>query len=269
MAGADARPWWSVRPWRAEQASRLICSCVPSSTEPTPSLRASDAWRALAWRLFGRGAAAAEGKRPSIFFQTGSSDAHAAEPRVVHTMYFDIPIWHLVGARFPWLLSLMLVQSASGWVIEAFEGLIAEHVVLAAFLTMLVGGGGNSSGQTIAELVRRLGAGEIVPSDFTRVVAREVLVGAILAVALGICTFPRVRLLSMKANSIDAIAISLSYMLIVVLANAIAVVTVMVLDRYGCAAVGSPPVVQVLVDVLGITVACFVAMLIYSIMGLS
>jgi magnesium transporter len=169
-----------------------------------------------------------------------------------------------VAARFPWLLGLMLVQSASGWVIEAFEGLISDHVVLAAFLTMLVGGGGNSSGQTIAELVRRLGAGEISPSDFPRVFAREVSVGVVLALGLGLCTFPRVRLLSMKADSVDAIAIALSYTLIVVLANAIAVVTVLTLDRYGFAAVGSPPVVQVLVDVLGITVACFVALLVYS-----
>jgi len=176
----------------------------------------------------------------------------------------DTPLWETVAARFPWLLGLMLVQSASGWVIEAFEGLISDHVVLAAFLTMLVGGGGNSSGQTIAELVRRLGAGEVAPSDFPRVFAREVSVGIILALGLGLCTFPRVRLLSIKADSVDAIAIALSYTLIVVLANAIAVVTVLTLDRYGHAAVGSPPVVQVLVDVLGITVACFVALIVYS-----
>jgi magnesium transporter len=170
-----------------------------------------------------------------------------------------------VAARFPWLLGLMLVQSASGWVIEAFEGLISNHVVLAAFLTMLVGGGGNSSGQTIAELVRRLGAGEISPSDFPRLFMREVSVGIALALGLGLCTFPRVRLLSLKADSVDAVAIAIAYMLIVVLANAIAVFTVLALDRYGYAAVGSPPVVQVLVDVLGITVACFVALLVYSI----
>jgi len=41
---------------------------------------------------------------------------------------------------------------------------------------------------------------------------------------------------------------------------------VLTLDRYGYAAVGSPPVVQVLVDVLGITVACFVAAGVYSIL---
>ena len=32
--------------------------------------------------------------------------------------YFDTPLYALVCTRFPWLLSLMLVQSLSGWVIE-------------------------------------------------------------------------------------------------------------------------------------------------------
>jgi len=48
-------------------------------------------------------------------------------------------------------------------------------------------------------------------------------------------------------------------MLIVVMANAIGVIVVMTLHRCGMAAVGSPPVVQVVVDVLGITVTMLVA----------
>ena len=60
--------------------------------------------------------------------------------------YLDTPVLEIFSQRFPWLLSLMLFQSVSGWVIEHFQGLIERHVILAAFLTMLVGGGGNSSG---------------------------------------------------------------------------------------------------------------------------
>jgi len=154
---------------------------------------------------------------------------------------------------------LMLVQSISGYVVEQFETLIQQHVILASFLTMLVGGGGNSSGQTVAELVKRLGMGDIEPRQLPRVLLREVLVGLCLAVGLGLATFPRVRLLSKRATDLDAMAIALSYMLIVVMANAIGVIVVMTLHRCGMAAVGSPPVVQVVVDVLGITVTMLVA----------
>ena len=173
--------------------------------------------------------------------------------------YLGSSLLGLTCRRFPWLLSLMLVQSISGWVVERFERLIQRHVILAAFLTMLVGGGGNSSGQTVATLVRALGAGEIRSADFSRVLLRELAVGAMLAVALGACAYPRVRLLSNSATAMDALTISVCYAIIVLMANAIGVVTVMTLHQCDMAAVGSPPVVQVVVDVLGIVVTMFTA----------
>ena len=120
--------------------------------------------------------------------------------------YLDTPVLEIFSQRFPWLLSLMLFQSVSGWVIERFQGLIERHVILAAFLTMLVGGGGNSSGQTVAELVKRLGRGELRPTDLPQVLAKEVAVGTLLAIGLAVGAYPRVRLLSSHATDLDALA---------------------------------------------------------------
>ena len=175
------------------------------------------------------------------------------------TSYLDMPILTIVCRRFPWLFVLMLVQSISGWVVERFERLIQRHVILDAFLTMLVGGGGNSSGQTIASLVRALGAGEIRSGQVGRVLLREAAIGLILAVTLGVCSFPRVRFLSSNATNLDALTIAIAYTLIVLMANFIGVLVVMTLHQCDMAAVGSPPVVQVLVDVLGIITTMFVA----------
>ena len=60
------------------------------------------------------------------------------------------------------------------------------------------------------------------------------------------------------ATCVPALAIALSYMLIVVMANGLGVLIVMTLHRFGQAAVGSPPVAQVTVDVLGILLTCLV-----------
>ena len=120
--------------------------------------------------------------------------------------YLDTPVLEIFSKRFPWLLSLMLFQSVSGWVIEHFQGLIEKHVILAAFLTMLVGGGGNSSGQTVAELVKRMGSGELTPAHLPQVLAKEVAVGSLLAVGLAVGAYPRVRLLSSHATDLDALA---------------------------------------------------------------
>ena len=173
--------------------------------------------------------------------------------------YFDTPLLQLVCRRFPWLVGLMLVQSVSSVVVEHFSSLVERHVVLASFLTMLVGGGGNSSGQTVAELVRMLGTGEVRGSQLPIVLAREFAIGGVLAILLGACAYPRVLLLSSHASKMDALTIAIAYALIVVMANAIGVVVAMTLHRCGMAAVGSPPVVQVTVDVLGVTVTMLVA----------
>ena len=153
----------------------------------------------------------------------------------------------------------MLVQSISGYVVERFSALVQRHVVLASFLTMLVGGGGNSSGQTVAELVKRQASGEIQHSDLLRVLGRELCVGGLLAIALGACAYPRVRLLSASASDVDALTIATAYATIVLMANAVGVLVAMLLHRCDVAAVGAPPVVQVVVDVLGVTVTMIIA----------
>ena len=155
----------------------------------------------------------------------------------------------------------MLVQSISSMVVEHFESLVQKHVVLASFLTMLVGGGGNSSGQTIVETVRLLGTQKRRTNRMAVwLVLREMLIGAVLAVLLGLCAYPRVRLLSSAgASHLDAVTIAVAYALIVAMANLIGVVVAITLHMCDMASVGAPPVVQVTVDVLGVTITMLVA----------
>lgn len=46
--------------------------------------------------------------------------------------------------RVSWLILLLILQSLSGIILEAFEGLIRHHPVVVVFLTMLIGTGGNA-----------------------------------------------------------------------------------------------------------------------------
>ena len=170
-------------------------------------------------------------------------------------------VFRTVSKRFPWLLVLMLVQSISGAIVDHFESLVQKHVVLASFLTMLVGGGGNSSGQTIVETVRVLSSQPHCTVRLAvRLVLRELAIGATLAILLGLSAYPRVRLLSASGTSnLDAVTIGLAYAMIVVMANFIGVVVALALHMCDMASVGAPPVVQVTVDVLGVTITMLVA----------
>ena len=65
------------------------------------------------------------------------------------------PLLHVFARRIPWLVSLMLIQSVSSFVLQRYEDLIENNVIIASYLTMLVGGGGNAAVQVVTDLVRR------------------------------------------------------------------------------------------------------------------
>lgn len=53
-----------------------------------------------------------------------------------------------------WLLALLVLQSSSSFVLEYYEQLLREHLVVTLFLTMLVGAGGNAGNQSAIKVIR-------------------------------------------------------------------------------------------------------------------
>jgi hypothetical protein len=51
-------------------------------------------------------------------------------------------------SRGKWLLGLLVLQSMSSVVLDNYQDLIREHLVITLFLTMLVGAGGNAGNQS-------------------------------------------------------------------------------------------------------------------------
>ena len=63
-----------------------------------------------------------------------------------------------VKSRGQWLLMLMLFQSGSSFVLNHYEALVREHLVLTLFLTMLVGAGGNAGAQSAMQTLQQITA---------------------------------------------------------------------------------------------------------------
>lgn len=51
-------------------------------------------------------------------------------------------------SRAKWLLGLLVLQSSSSLILNEYEALIKDHLVVTLFLTMLVGAGGNAGNQS-------------------------------------------------------------------------------------------------------------------------
>lgn len=99
--------------------------------------------------------------------------------------YFASRIFSVVRRRAVWLLLLILVNTITGSIIAGQERLLGEILILAAFIPLLIGTGGNVGAQSATVVIRGLATGEVNPRRALAVVVREAGIGAVLGVILG------------------------------------------------------------------------------------
>lgn len=93
-----------------------------------------------------------------------------------------------LGKRLPWLFINLVAAFAAGAVVACFEGIIAKITVLAVFLPIIAGQGGNAGAQSLAVVMRGLVMREIRPKESWKLVFKEGLVGLINGVLIGAVT---------------------------------------------------------------------------------
>lgn len=91
--------------------------------------------------------------------------------------------------RVVWLFFLVLVNTITGSIIAGQSELLGEVQILAAFIPLLIGTGGNIGAQSSTVVVRGLATGEISAGQAFRTMFGELGVGALLAAGLGTLTF--------------------------------------------------------------------------------
>jgi magnesium transporter len=96
------------------------------------------------------------------------------------------PIRQSIGRRLPWLYINLFTAFLAAWVISRFEGTIARLAMLAVFQSVVAGEGGNAGTQTLAIIVRGIALGEIEFRHVWRALAREILIGLIHGLAVGV-----------------------------------------------------------------------------------
>lgn len=130
--------------------------------------------------------------------------------------YLKTNAFELWKARIPWLLLLMLSSTFTGIIITHFESALAATGVLAAYIPMLMGTGGNSGSQASVAVIRGLSLDEIEFSDIFRVQWKEIRVSVMCGVTLAAANLVKLMLF-------DRVGIAVA--LVVSLALAVTVVT--------------------------------------------
>jgi magnesium transporter len=98
--------------------------------------------------------------------------------------YQSIP--RSTGLRLGWLLVNLVTAFAAAATVNAFEGTIERAAILAVFMPIIAGMGGNAGIQTITLVVRSIALGEVELRDVRHVLTRELVIGVTNGVAIGV-----------------------------------------------------------------------------------
>ena len=121
------------------------------------------------------------------------------------------PMIASVVKRLPWLAIDMVTLFVAISVVDAFEWVIAGMVVLATFLPLVSGEGGNAGSQTTTVIVRALALGEVEAIGGWRVLLKELAASLINGILIGLGT--GLAIYWWKGEWIIALAVGLAMVL--------------------------------------------------------
>ena len=98
----------------------------------------------------------------------------------------DGPLSGSIRTRLPWLTVNLGTTFLAAATIALFESTLTQVVVLAAFLPVVAGQGGIGGTQTLTLIVRAIALGELVGVGARRLLAREVVLGLLHGIWLGV-----------------------------------------------------------------------------------
>lgn len=121
------------------------------------------------------------------------------------TEYLHTTAWTHFRHRVVWLVILAGFGLVSGAILQGFESTLMNLMILAFYMPMLAGTGGNTGSQSATMVVRALSLKEITPKDALLVLWKELRVSLMLGLVLGLMAFLRVVLLSPASQAPEGI----------------------------------------------------------------
>jgi magnesium transporter len=97
--------------------------------------------------------------------------------------------WHFsFRKRWWWLVVNLGTAFLAGWVVSLFDGTLQKLTILAVYMPIVAGMGGNASAQAMSVAIRGLAVGKVDRGALWRVIYRESLVGLFTGVLIGLIT---------------------------------------------------------------------------------
>ena len=160
----------------------------------------------------------------------------------------------LFRKRIFWLLVLFVAQFFTVSIQEHYESILQEVVLLAVFIPILIGTGGNVGSQTVSTVIRAMAVGEAQPRHILRIVSKEALTGIALGVVLGVLMYGR-ALLTGSGDTMFALTVGLTILALTTWAATVGAAIPIILQRLRVdPAVVSAPFISSFVDGTGLII---------------
>jgi magnesium transporter len=164
-----------------------------------------------------------------------------------------------VRSRLPWLLINLLTAFVAKSVIDAQQDVIGRLPLIAAWLGVIAGMGGNAGTQALAVTVRRVALGLVAAGEARRVIVNELVVGALNGLANG-ALVAAVALLTHTGGATLGLVVGLAMVGNLIVAGASGAVIPLLLHRMRIdPAVASSIFVTTFTDVFGFGLVLFLA----------
>jgi len=188
-----------------------------------------------------------------VVTEEATEDIHRMGAAPVDIDYVRANPWLLFRKRASWLVLLVVSMTLTFNVINHYEDVIAEVVILAAFIPLLIGTGGNVGAQVATLVVRALATRELELRDYFQVLWKEFRTGILLGLAFGI--FMTFYVLIFRAEPRIAVALGITMVLISLTANLVGASLPFLFRRLGIdPALTSSPGITTIMDVVGLLI---------------
>jgi magnesium transporter len=167
--------------------------------------------------------------------------------------YFQTNLITVARKRVVWLLVLLLTNTVTGTIIKTQGSLLEKMAILAAFIPLLTGTGGNVGAQSSTVVIRGLNTEEIRDLGTSQVIWREAIAGALLGLILGLLA--TIWAYWLQGNLFVAASVGLSLVAIAVLASVAGSALPFLFRSLGLdPALMSAPFITTAVDVIGVLI---------------
>ncbi|MDE5686629.1 MAG: magnesium transporter [Paramuribaculum sp.] len=170
-------------------------------------------------------------------------------------------------ARIPWLLIGIFSGILASVILATFEDQLAAVTALALFIPIIGGTGGNVGVQASAIVVQGLANGSLEISEFTKQIAKEIVVGLLNATVLSGFIFVY-NLIMLPGDFAVTISVATSLFCVVMFATILGTLVPLTLEKLHInPALATGPFIQISNDIIGLIIYVHIAKLFLSIFG--